>query len=305
MRGRFGPKMGSHQWFHRDRREASAAYQCGYLVFWPPAEERQPIMYLTVLVARFHLVPKTLDQHDATAGPQQIAPGIECGLRMRQRPQHVALDDQVEARGRQVRRLGVGLDKIHGEAARQGFRARLREHRGRHINARDAMAQLGQQQRQEARTTPNVERVERRWTRDFGHQPIPCACLRVGERTVARTLLVEGGGAAIPMLADKFFHGVHAALLSMTHIGRRGRDCQTCQRAIFSIHWQFWHLNMSLFRVCEFWLGKSPNKWVFRATRGKSLRVDPSTPAAFVRDEQTLSKRKFVAAQWSSSTSRR
>jgi hypothetical protein len=59
---------------------------------------------------------------------------------------------------------------------------------------------------------------------------------------------------------------------------------------------------MSLFRVCEFWLGKSPNKWVFRATRGKSLRVDPSTPAAFVRDEQTLSKRKFLAAQWSSST---
>ena len=40
-------------------------------------------------------------------------------------------------------------------------------------------------------------------------------CLRVGERTVAGTLLVEGGGAAIPMLADKFFHGVNKVLPAM------------------------------------------------------------------------------------------
>jgi hypothetical protein len=73
---------------------------------------------------------------------------------MRQRPDNVALDDQVVARRGQVERLDVGLDKTDREPLSGGLAPCPSQHGGCDIDAGYAMALFGKEQREKTGPQP-------------------------------------------------------------------------------------------------------------------------------------------------------
>src|ERR1700730_7713852 len=224
MIGGFGPELRIHQRLDCDRSEAVCAHQRGHLGLGPSAEERQAVMDLRVFLAAHLRSPVTFDQHQPSVGPQQPAPRIERGLRMWQRPNHMALDNQVMARRREGERLDVRLDETDGEPLRRSLGARPGQHRGRDVDTGYAMVLGGEEQREEAGAAADVEHVERYGAREIENQPAPWLRLRIGHEP-GTGFLVEVGGPPVPMLAHQLFNVFTASMIvrhHAIHIDRRG-----------------------------------------------------------------------------------
>src|ERR1700730_9561681 len=76
---------------------------------------------------------------------------------MWQRPDHVALDNQVLTRRREDERLDVGLDETDGETLRRSLGARPGQHCRRDVDTGHAMMQGGEEQREKAGAAADVE----------------------------------------------------------------------------------------------------------------------------------------------------
>jgi hypothetical protein len=90
MAGRLDPQFGVHQRLHADRSKAMRAHQRGHFGLRPPAEQRQAIVNPIVFVAPLGRASVAFDHYQPSARPQEPAPSVERGLRMGQRPDHMA-----------------------------------------------------------------------------------------------------------------------------------------------------------------------------------------------------------------------
>src|ERR1700737_2634700 len=105
----------------------------------PAAEERQPIADRRIfgtgtgILSRLHQkagVELAVDDNQAPARPQHANPLVDRRLRVRQRPQQVAADREVEAVGGERQLLGVGLLEADREILLRRLAPRFGQHRG-------------------------------------------------------------------------------------------------------------------------------------------------------------------------------
>ena len=94
------------------------------------------------------------------ARPQHAEPFVDRRFGMRQGPQHMAADHQVEARRRERQLLGVGLLEADCKAALRRLAFGAREHRRGKVDAGHAMPARGQLETEKAGAGADVERVE-------------------------------------------------------------------------------------------------------------------------------------------------
>src|SRR6266436_5711988 len=153
-----------------DADQAARLEQCFDLLRRPAAEERQPIADRRIfgtgtgILRRLHQKPGVelaIDDDETPARPQHANPLVDRRLRMRQRPQNVAADREVEAVGRERQLLGVGLLEADREILLRRLAPRFGQHRGGDIDADDPMTASRQLKAQETGAATGVERIER------------------------------------------------------------------------------------------------------------------------------------------------
>src|SRR5216683_4119252 len=115
----------------------------------PATEERQPVTDRGIFVAGAGILRRLYQetgvelpvQNDkAPAWPQNANPLVDRCLGMRQCPQHMAADREVEAARRERQLLGVGLLETNRGIVLRRLAPRLGEHRRREIDAGDPVA---------------------------------------------------------------------------------------------------------------------------------------------------------------------
>ena len=110
------------------------------------------------LAGRDQRVP--VDHREPSTGPQYPDPFADRRPGMRQRPQHVAGDHQVEARRREWQVLGIGLLESDRSTGACRFLLRQGQHRRREIDAGDAVTARRQFQRQKPGAAADIERLK-------------------------------------------------------------------------------------------------------------------------------------------------
>ena len=102
-----------------------------------------------------------VDDDEPPARSQHADPFVDRCLRVRQGPQHMTADREVEARRRERQLLGIALFEAHREPALGRLALGARDHRRGEIDAGDAMPAGGQFKAQKPSAAAEVERVER------------------------------------------------------------------------------------------------------------------------------------------------
>src|SRR4029077_4359606 len=92
----------------------------------------------------------TVDDGKAPTRSQHPYPLVDRRLRVRQCPQHMAADDQVEAAGRERKLLGITLFEADRDVALHRLAPRLGQHRGCEVDAGDTMTATRELEAEEA-----------------------------------------------------------------------------------------------------------------------------------------------------------
>jgi hypothetical protein len=153
-------------------------------------------------------VLRAVDDREPSAGAQHPQPFVDRRFGVRQRPQHVPADREVEAAGGERQVLGVGLLEADREACCRRFAAGFGEHRRGKIDARHAVSAHRQFEAEEAGAAAGVERVERPPGRR--HQiedAVPRGALGWAADAVAK-ILVEMRRPPVPMGGNLLFHWI-------------------------------------------------------------------------------------------------
>ncbi len=154
--------------------------------------------------------------HDdqAATGPEHPDPLVDRRLRVRERPEQMPADDEVEAGRRERKLLGVGLLEPDRDRARCGLAARFRDHGGREVDTGDVMTPGRELEGEKPGAAADVERVE---GAAAGEHEIEDAIPRSplgGRADAVAEVLVEARGAPIPVGGDLLLDDVSQAGLT-------------------------------------------------------------------------------------------
>jgi hypothetical protein len=149
--------------------------------------------------------------HQPASDAEHADPLVDRRLRVRERPEHVASHDEVEAAGGERQLLGVALLEPDRGGTLGRLAPRLGDHGGREVDAGDAMTTRRELEGEKAGAAANVERVERAPVReDESEDAIPRGPLGRRADAVAE-ILVEARGPTIPVGGDLLLDGVSQA----------------------------------------------------------------------------------------------
>ena len=124
---------------------------------------------------------------------------------MRQSPQHVPADHQIETPGREWELLGIRSLEAHRKTALGSLLLSSRNHRRGEIDTGDAMPADGKFEAQKPGAATGVERVECSPRRQCETEdPIPCRMFGGGADAVPE-ILVEMRRTPVPMSRDLLF----------------------------------------------------------------------------------------------------
>ena len=139
------------------------------------------------------------------ARAENADPFVNGRFGVRQGPQHVAADHQIETPGCEWELLGVRLLEAHGKAALGSFLFSSCNHRRREIDTGDAMPAGGKFEAQKPGAATGVERVESPPRRQCETEdPVPCRMFGGGADAVPE-ILIEMRRTPVPMSRDLLF----------------------------------------------------------------------------------------------------
>ena len=186
----------------------------------PAAEKRQPIadrgifgagagVFLATGLSTGDAVAavehRTIDDDEPRIRPQHPEPFVDRRFGMRQGPQHMAADHQVEARRRKRQLLGIGLLETHGQAAVGCLALGASDHRRREVDAGHAVPARRELQTEKTGAGAHVERVQCALRpQDEPEDAIPRRVLGRRADAVAE-ILVEMRRPPVPMGGDLLF----------------------------------------------------------------------------------------------------
>src|SRR5215831_17726122 len=102
----------------------------------------------------------TVDHNESASRSEDADPLVDGRLRVRERPEQMTADGEVEAACCERKLLGVGLLEPDGRTALRRLAPCCGEHRRGEVDRRDAMAATGKFKREESGAATRIERVE-------------------------------------------------------------------------------------------------------------------------------------------------
>jgi hypothetical protein len=141
------------------------------LLLGPAAEEWKLVADRRVLNAHARTLPRLcrganvelpVNDDKAPSRSKDPNPLVDRRLGVRERPEQMTADDQVEAARRERQLLGVGLLEPNRDSACRRFSPRLGEHRGREVDAGNLMTAGRKLEAEEAGAKPQEQTTNQR-----------------------------------------------------------------------------------------------------------------------------------------------
>src|SRR4029453_2887224 len=120
---------------------------------------------------------------------------------IREVPDHVARDDQIERCSGEVEGGCIGAVEVGGQAFPFGLPPRLPDHARREVDTCDGVTKFGESEGNEACSAANIEYAPWWFTNETGQQLEPRPALFVADEAMPG-LSVEGCRPAIPVMPD-------------------------------------------------------------------------------------------------------